>query len=408
MTCSRPMPTRPWPAGSTRAPADGSHPARGRRPRWTPSRGARPPLGPARLGGPPQAREGKELTDGSTRRPGGARGLAHRHPRRPRRRDLHALVPRAAAALAGQGRAGRGRRADRPARRGKASTGHRYAFAELAGARRRVLVHHRPGRAARPGPDRRPAAPTGVQLLLGLSIPYILTGPDRVPLLAPGPRPTRPSSPRGSHRDRDRARPSAPGHHPVQPDPRAAQARPGLRVPGRSRSPPATSARGWRWSPSRACAAGRARPTSRSARSAGVIESSGLTPSCLAINNPPSGLYPGRLLSDDESYEYVAVQVRGAAALGFPVTRVGVETSPASAGAAAAAGRGARREDRGGDPRPADHRRPARGRAQGDLHPAGHALAGLHPGHEREHAGGPGGRATTRTAPPASPRSSPR
>jgi sugar phosphate isomerase/epimerase len=61
----------------------------------------------------------------------------------------------------------------------------------------------------------------------------------------------------------------------------------------------------------------------------GVIESSGLTPSCLAINND-LGLYPGRLLSDDESYEYVAVQLRGAAALGFPVTRVGVETSPAT------------------------------------------------------------------------------
>ncbi|MGY1985510.1 sugar phosphate isomerase/epimerase family protein [Blastococcus sp. SYSU DS0669] len=60
----------------------------------------------------------------------------------------------------------------------------------------------------------------------------------------------------------------------------------------------------------------------------GVVEASGLTPSCLAINND-LGLYPGRLLSDDESYDYVAVQVRGAAALGFPVTRVGVETSPA-------------------------------------------------------------------------------
>jgi sugar phosphate isomerase/epimerase len=59
----------------------------------------------------------------------------------------------------------------------------------------------------------------------------------------------------------------------------------------------------------------------------GVIESSGLTPSCLAINND-LGLYPGRLLSDDESYDYVAVQLRGAAALGFPVTRVGVETAP--------------------------------------------------------------------------------
>jgi sugar phosphate isomerase/epimerase len=61
----------------------------------------------------------------------------------------------------------------------------------------------------------------------------------------------------------------------------------------------------------------------------GVLERSGLTPSCLAINND-LGLHPGRLLSDDESYEYVAVQVRGAAALGFPVTRVGVETAPAT------------------------------------------------------------------------------
>lgn len=60
-----------------------------------------------------------------------------------------------------------------------------------------------------------------------------------------------------------------------------------------------------------------------------LIEGSGLTPSCLAINND-LGLNPGRLLTDDESYEYVAVQVRGAAALGFPATRVGVETSPAT------------------------------------------------------------------------------
>ena len=60
----------------------------------------------------------------------------------------------------------------------------------------------------------------------------------------------------------------------------------------------------------------------------GVIEASGLIPSCLAINND-LGLYPGRLLTDDESYEYVAVQLRGAAALGFPATRVGVENSPA-------------------------------------------------------------------------------
>ncbi len=59
-----------------------------------------------------------------------------------------------------------------------------------------------------------------------------------------------------------------------------------------------------------------------------VVESSGLTPSCLAINND-LGLYPGRLLTDDESHDYVAVQLRGAAALGFPVTRVGIETGPA-------------------------------------------------------------------------------
>ncbi len=60
----------------------------------------------------------------------------------------------------------------------------------------------------------------------------------------------------------------------------------------------------------------------------GLIEDSGLTPSCLAINLD-LGLYPGRLLSDDEAYEYVAVQLRGAAALGYPTTRVGVECSPA-------------------------------------------------------------------------------
>jgi hypothetical protein len=62
--------------------------------------------------------------------------------------------------------------------------GHRYAFAELAGKGEEYwfttdpLVLHVPvatshGRAHR------------VQLLLGLSIPYILTGPDRVPLVAP-------------------------------------------------------------------------------------------------------------------------------------------------------------------------------------------------------------------------------
>jgi sugar phosphate isomerase/epimerase len=59
----------------------------------------------------------------------------------------------------------------------------------------------------------------------------------------------------------------------------------------------------------------------------GVIDESGLTPSCLAINLD-LGLYPGRLLSDDEAYEYVAVQLRGAAALGFPAVRVGIESGP--------------------------------------------------------------------------------
>lgn len=64
------------------------------------------------------------------------------------------------------------------------ANGHRYAFGELAGegseywfTTDRVVLHApvptTPGRQHR------------VQLLLGLSIPYILTGPDRVPLLAP-------------------------------------------------------------------------------------------------------------------------------------------------------------------------------------------------------------------------------
>lgn len=59
----------------------------------------------------------------------------------------------------------------------------------------------------------------------------------------------------------------------------------------------------------------------------GLVEESGLTPSCLAINLD-LGLYPGRLLTDDEAYEYVAVQLRGAAALGFPTVRVGAECGP--------------------------------------------------------------------------------
>lgn len=56
----------------------------------------------------------------------------------------------------------------------------------------------------------------------------------------------------------------------------------------------------------------------------GVVDVAGLTPSCLAINLD-QGLYPGRLLDLDESYEYVEAQLRTVAALGFPVARVGVE-----------------------------------------------------------------------------------
>ena len=59
----------------------------------------------------------------------------------------------------------------------------------------------------------------------------------------------------------------------------------------------------------------------------GIIDESGLTPSCLAINLD-LGLYPGRLLSDDEASDYVAVQLRTAAALGFPAVRVGIESGP--------------------------------------------------------------------------------
>ena len=61
--------------------------------------------------------------------------------------------------------------------------GHRYAFAELARKGDEYwfttdpAVLHVPVESA-PGKEHR------VQLLLGLSIPYILTGPDRAPLLA--------------------------------------------------------------------------------------------------------------------------------------------------------------------------------------------------------------------------------
>ena len=76
-----------------------------------------------------------------------------------------------------------GRRID-PASLSVTVNGHRYAFGELAGkgdeywfttdpAVLHVPVETSPGRSHR------------VQLLLGLSIPYILTGPDRVPLVAP-------------------------------------------------------------------------------------------------------------------------------------------------------------------------------------------------------------------------------
>lgn len=62
--------------------------------------------------------------------------------------------------------------------------GHRYPFGALADAGDEYwfttdpAVLHVPVESA-PGREHR------VQLLLGLSIPYILTGPDRVPLLAP-------------------------------------------------------------------------------------------------------------------------------------------------------------------------------------------------------------------------------
>ena len=62
--------------------------------------------------------------------------------------------------------------------------GHRYPFAELAERGDEywfttdpVVLHVPVGTA--PGREHR------VRLLLGLSIPYILTGPDRVPLVAP-------------------------------------------------------------------------------------------------------------------------------------------------------------------------------------------------------------------------------
>jgi hypothetical protein len=67
---------------------------------------------------------------------------------------------------------------------GATVNGRRYAFADLAKAGDEFwfttdpLVLHTPVR-TEPGREHR------IQLLLGLSIPYILTGPDRVPLVAP-------------------------------------------------------------------------------------------------------------------------------------------------------------------------------------------------------------------------------
>ena len=94
-------------------------------------------------------------------RPGGARGLAHRHPRRPRHRRLLALVPRAAAALAGQGRPDRRRRAGSTRPRSTVTVnGHRYGFAELAGKGDEYWFTTDPAGAARAGRDRaRPRAP---------------------------------------------------------------------------------------------------------------------------------------------------------------------------------------------------------------------------------------------------------
>jgi hypothetical protein len=62
--------------------------------------------------------------------------------------------------------------------------GHSYAFAELAGKGDEYWFTTDPAVLHVPVPTE-PGREHRVQLLLGLSIPYILTGPDRVPLLAP-------------------------------------------------------------------------------------------------------------------------------------------------------------------------------------------------------------------------------
>jgi hypothetical protein len=62
--------------------------------------------------------------------------------------------------------------------------GQRYPFAALADAGDEYWFTTDPAVLHVPV-DTEPGRTHRVQLLLGLSIPYILTGPDRVPLLAP-------------------------------------------------------------------------------------------------------------------------------------------------------------------------------------------------------------------------------
>jgi hypothetical protein len=61
---------------------------------------------------------------------------------------------------------------------------HRYAFGELAEKGDEYWFTTDPAVVHVPV-DTAPGRQHRVQLLLGLSIPYILTGPDRVPLVAP-------------------------------------------------------------------------------------------------------------------------------------------------------------------------------------------------------------------------------
>ena len=62
--------------------------------------------------------------------------------------------------------------------------GHRYPFSALAGAADEYWFTTDPAVLHVPV-DTAPGREHRVQLLLGLSIPYILTGPDRVPLVTP-------------------------------------------------------------------------------------------------------------------------------------------------------------------------------------------------------------------------------